>query len=114
MNLEDMIMNGLMNLTLFAQQALPSAPETEDLLTGIDPGFKAGLLFAVLVAATVIIITLWCVAWNFGQVMHRHRIEAELKRDMLDRGMSADEVAKVIEATAPQGVAERWVASKNK
>jgi hypothetical protein len=99
-------MNALLDLTVFAQEG--------NFYTNLDKGAQAGLLFAVLIAATVIVITLWCVAWTFGHSMHRHRLEAELKRDMLDRGMSADEVAKVIEATAPQGVAERWVAFKNK
>lgn len=107
-------MNSLLNVTMLAQEAMPSIPDTDSLLSGLGSEAKTALLIALLIAVTTVVITLWCVAWTFGQAMHRQRLEAELKRDMLDRGMSAEEVAKVIEATAPQGVAERWVASKNK
>jgi hypothetical protein len=31
-------------------------------------------------------------------VMHKHRLDASLKRDLLDRGLSADEIAAVIRA----------------
>jgi hypothetical protein len=36
--------------------------------------------------------------------IHRSRLETELKRELLDRGLSVDEVAKVIQATAGQGL----------
>jgi hypothetical protein len=36
----------------------------------------------------------------------------DLKRDMIERGMSADEIAKVIEsATPPDDATQRWIAS---
>jgi hypothetical protein len=46
---------------------------------------------------------------------HRRRTEADLKREMLDRGMSVDEIVKVIEAAAPpEDAAGRWIASWGK
>jgi hypothetical protein len=42
----------------------------------------------------------------------RRRAEMELKRDMIDRGMSADEIAKIIEsATPPEDATQRLIAS---
>jgi hypothetical protein len=38
----------------------------------------------------------------------RTRLEAEMKREMLDCGMSADEIAKVIKATPPNDFLDRW------
>jgi hypothetical protein len=38
----------------------------------------------------------------FGSIQ-RHRAELSLKREMLDRGMSAEEIAKVISATQRPG-----------
>jgi hypothetical protein len=38
------------------------------------------------------------------------QIEADLKRDMLDRGMSAEEIQQVIEAS-PQSGFDRWMGS---
>jgi hypothetical protein len=35
----------------------------------------------------------------------------ELKREMLDRGMSADDIAKVIKATPSSGTAEAWASA---
>jgi hypothetical protein len=34
--------------------------------------------------------------------IHRRRAEMDLKREMIERGMSADEIAKVIESSAPK------------
>jgi hypothetical protein len=38
---------------------------------------------------------------------HRRRMEAEMKRELLDRGLSVDEVATVIRA-APESAMGRW------
>jgi hypothetical protein len=39
-------------------------------------------------------------------------VEAEMKRDMIERGMSADEIAKIIEAASPpEDGTQRWIAS---
>jgi hypothetical protein len=45
--------------------------------------------------------------------LHRRRMEAEMKRELLDRGLSADEVAKVIRA-APESAMGRWFFSGGK
>lgn len=59
------------------------------------------LIIVTLGCATGLIITLVCVISSAFSHAHQRRLEIELKREMLDRGMSADEVAKVIETTVP-------------
>jgi hypothetical protein len=65
----------------------------------------------------VIIVAIGCLTAVLLGTVHRRRAEMELKREMIDRGMSADEIAKVIESAAPPDDAtQRWIASwgKNK
>ena len=50
--------------------------------------------------------------------IHRRRAEMDLKREMIDRGMSADDIAKIIESAAPpedaaQRLVASWAKSKN-
>jgi hypothetical protein len=62
--------------------------------------------------ATGIIISIAGITAGIINAMHRRRIEEALKRDMLDRGMSAEEIVKVVEAAPPpEDAAGRWVAS---
>lgn len=61
----------------------------------LDSGERTGLMvlcvFAFVATLTVITVTIY--------KMHRNRLEDALKRELLDRGMSADEIATVIRAT---------------
>jgi hypothetical protein len=44
--------------------------------------------------------------------IHRRRAEMDLKREMIDRGMSAEDIAKIIEAAAPpEDATQRLIAS---
>jgi hypothetical protein len=68
-------------------------------------GFGSEQRFVLVIVAlgciTGVIITLACLISSAISSVHQRRLEIELKREMLDRGMSADEVAKVIETTVP-------------
>ena len=55
----------------------------------LSSGERAGLLFFAMIASAV-------------YQMHKNRLEHALKRELLDRGMSADEIATVISST-PKG-----------
>jgi len=57
-------------------------------------------LFGGAVATVVVIIAIICYLINS---IHRRRAELELKRELIERGMSADEIATVIRATPTTG-----------
>ena len=71
-----------------------------ELIQGLEPDERAALAFVVVGCTTGIVITTVVTMTSMIARVHRHRVEAELKRDMLDRGLTADEIATVISATA--------------
>jgi hypothetical protein len=79
---------------------------------GIDADKRFVLLIVGIGCGTGIILgTLGILSGAISSV-HRRRAEMELKRDMIDRGMSADEIAKIIEsATPPEDATQRLIAS---
>ena len=82
---------------------------------GLEAGERFVVVILVIGCSTAILIVLSCVfAGVWSSVKHK-QIEAELKQDMLDRGMSAEEIEQVIEAAPKEGI-DRWIASwrKNK
>jgi hypothetical protein len=93
-------------MPIFAQTGDPWA----DVLFGLDHTQRFVLLLvAIGCAAGVICTIVGCVAGTIGSV-HRRRLEHELKRDLLDRGMTADEVARVVESSAPRDFLDRFAA----
>ena len=92
--------------------AATSDPWDGSIFSGLDSDHRFGVMLAAIVFLTGIIISLAYFASSWASGVHRRRVEADLKRDMLDRGMSADEIVKVIESSAPpEGAASRWVDS---
>lgn len=41
-------------------------------------------------------------------LVHKNRAEIALKRELLDRGLSADEIATIIRATSPKSLPRGW------
>ena len=80
--------------------ATTSDPWADEFL-GFDANQRFVTVLVIIGCVTGAIITLVCVLLAAITSMHRQRHEANLKREMLDRGMSAEEVAKVVEASAP-------------
>ena len=79
---------------------------------GLDPDKRFVVIIVGLGCLTAIIISLAGIISSWANSMHRRRMEIELKRDMLDRGMSPDEITKVIEAALPlEDATSRWIAS---
>jgi hypothetical protein len=78
---------------------------------GLDPDQRFIVVLTALGCLTGVVITLAGIAYSWIDGAHKRRIDAELKREMLDRGMSAEEVVKVIEAAPPKSAAERWAAN---
>jgi hypothetical protein len=59
-----------------------------------------------------VIISLAGMVYSWVDKTNRRRMEFEMKRELLDRGMSVDEVTKIIETVAPpEDATERWIAS---
>lgn len=83
-----------------------------ELFTGLDANKRFAMVVVVIGCATGVICTLVVFISSTIMSIHHRRIEADMKRDMIERGMSADEIAKVIEsASPPEDATQRWIAS---
>ena len=83
-----------------------------DLVSGFTAGQRQALLIVVIGCGTGIILGLAGIISHAVDSVHRRRMEIGLKQDMIDRGMSADEIAKVIECAPPlEDATSRWIAS---
>lgn len=99
---------------LFAQAeetAVAAATQADrwgDLMFGFEPGQRFAFLVILAAMATGIVIVMTGMFTSMTTNIHRMKAEADLKREMLDRGMSAEEVARVIEAAPPDNFLDRW------
>ena len=81
-------------------------------LEGLDADKKFALIIVVVGCATGVLCTLIALLSQTITSIHRRRLEVDMKRDMIDRGMTADEIVKVIEAAPPlEDGTQRWIAS---
>jgi len=90
-------MTALLNSMLLAATDDPWAEE----FLGFDPEQRFVIVIIVIGCALVLTISLAGILAGVVTTIHKRRTEEGLKRDMLDRGMSADEIAKVIESARP-------------
>jgi hypothetical protein len=58
----------------------------------LDSGERTGLMVLSVVAVVTIIVILAVTIYS----MHKNRLDDSLKRELLDRGMSADDIATVM------------------
>ncbi|MGD9633184.1 MAG: hypothetical protein AB7U97_07895, partial [Pirellulales bacterium] len=61
----------------------------------------------------VVCTVVGCVSGAVSSI-HRRKLDHELKQDLLDRGMNAEEVSQVVEASTPKDFLERWAAGSKK
>lgn len=79
---------------------------------GLDPSKRFALIVVVIGCATGVLCTLITFVSTTINSIHHRRVEADMKREMIERGMSADEITKVIEAAMPpEDATQRWIAS---
>ena len=79
---------------------------------GLDAEQRFTVILVLVGCTTGVIISLGGMVYGAVNAVHRRRLEAEMKRELLDRGMSADEIVKIIEsAPQPEDATERWIAS---
>ncbi|TWT89071.1 hypothetical protein Mal64_25630 [Pseudobythopirellula maris] len=84
------------------------AQQTTQLFDGLNQDHRFVLMIVLPVIAAGVVITIVCVFGGVLSTIHRRSQESQLKQDMLDRGMSAEEIATVIEASPPKDWLERW------
>jgi hypothetical protein len=79
---------------------------------GLNQEQRFALLVVAIGCSTAIIISLVGILSGLVSGIHRRRGEAELKRELIDRGMSAEEIARIVEAAQPKDFLERLAQKK--
>jgi len=104
-----------MNLaTLLAATAEQIEAEWADSFFGLNQEQRFVVMIVAIACATGIVISAIAIVTGIVSSVHRRRLEADLKREMLDRGMSAGEVARIVESAPPQSWLDRWASSQKK
>ena len=85
-----------------------------DVFFGLDESKRFVLMIVAIGCLTGVICTIVGCVSGAVTSLHRRQSETELKRELLDRGMTADEVAKVVESSQPVDFLDRWAASCRK
>ncbi|NOY41441.1 MAG: hypothetical protein GXP26_06350 [Planctomycetes bacterium] len=100
---------------LLAQDVASSIPSANtESFFGLGTDELVVLIVAIGCTTVVLIVATVIISAMVGSV-HRRNAEYDLKREMLDRGMTAEEISQVIEATPlPQDGVGRWIASWGK
>jgi hypothetical protein len=70
-------------------------------LGALDSGERTGLMVVCLWALFFLVAAVLFTIYK----MHKNRMNDALKRELLDRGMSADEIALIVSATTTKGCA---------
>jgi hypothetical protein len=86
-----------------------------DFFAGLDSGNKFALLIVGIGCATGVICTVVVFIAGAVNSIHRRRVAADLKREMIERGMTADDIVRIIEAAPPPDDAEQaWISAQSK
>jgi len=72
-----------------------------DTFFGLDQEQRFVILIIAIGCATGVICTVVGCVTGASTSIHRRRAESELKRELIDRGMSAEDIARVVESTQP-------------
>jgi hypothetical protein len=79
-------------------------------LLDLSPNDRLPVVIVTIVFSAGIIVASVAIIGGLLHTYHRHRLQADLKRELLDRGLSPDEVVRVIQAApAKNGVDGRRV-----
>jgi hypothetical protein len=83
-----------MSTYLLIGQVTPVPSSFWQWIGSMDPGMRLGLIMFTLISAVFVFAIGSAVLYK----MHKNRLEDGLKRELLDRGMSAAEIAMVVRA----------------
>ena len=90
----------------------PLADWSTNMFTELDPSKRFSLLVVLIGCATGVLCTFIVFLSATIMSIHNRRVDAAMKREMIERGMSADEISKIIESAAPpEDGTQRWIAS---
>jgi hypothetical protein len=101
-------------LTLLAATAEQVEADWAGTFFGLNQEQRFVLIIVGIGCATGIVVSLVAIVGSMLSSLHRTRADGELKRELIDRGMSADEIARIIEAAPPKDFLERWASRKKK
>jgi predicted RNA methylase len=105
-------LNGGANMFARFDQIPLLAEWATGLMSDLDPNKRFALVVVVIGCVTGVICTAVLFISSSVVSIHRRRTEIEIKREMIERGMSADEITKIIEAVSPpEDATQRWIAS---
>jgi hypothetical protein len=93
-----------------ANHFLIAGPDLTSWFSSFDSHQRLVLVTIGVVFITALVLILAGILAGTWKAIKEKQIEADLKRDMLDRGMTAEEIEKVIEAT-PHTALDRWMGS---
>jgi hypothetical protein len=101
-------MFALSNFSWLMAQTQDAWAET---LFGFNQEQRFVLMIITIGCVTGVICTVvGCTAGTLSS-MHRRKLEQELKHELLDRGMNAEEVAQVVESSPPSDFLDRMAAN---
>jgi hypothetical protein len=101
-------MYGLDSFGLMLAQTQDAWAET---FFGLNQEQRFVLMIISIGCATGVICTVvGCTAGTLSAI-HRRRLEQELKHELLDRGMNAEEVSRVVESSSPTDFLDRMAAN---
>jgi hypothetical protein len=95
------------------QTAIPMLADwATSLFNDLNPNNRFALIVILVGCATGVVCTVIVFISSTITSIHNRRIDAEMKREMIERGLSADEITKIIEAASPpEDATQRWIAS---
>ena len=94
---------------VLAQEAAVRTDQWSHEFFGLDQEQRFVVLLVLLGCASFVLTFVTAALSGTYYYLQRRRGEMELKRDMLDRGMSAEEIVQVIKAAPVEDAASRWV-----
>jgi hypothetical protein len=69
-----------------------------EFLMTFDPSMRFPLVIVSIVFGTMALVAIFGIVAGTMQSMHRHRLDDALKRELVDRGMEADEIERIVRA----------------
>ena len=95
-------------LPLLLAQTDAAGPATQSLLDRLGDDQLFVVMLVAIGCGTGIVIALVAIIGGIWNSVRQRQIEAEMKQDMLDRGMTAEEIEKVVKAQPKEGL-DHWM-----